>query len=87
MTNKNTGIRDILIEDLKKYKNFGTPFTEDVADHIIGLFQQEIREALTVARYDEVCYLMHNPSQIYARRKHYEVELNKFEELQKEGKS
>jgi len=31
-------LRQQLITDLEKYKNFGTPFTGDMADHIIEMF-------------------------------------------------
>lgn len=31
-------LRQQLIADLEKYKSFGTPFTEDMADHIISMF-------------------------------------------------
>lgn len=32
-------LRQQLIADLEKYKSFGTPFTEDMADHIISMFK------------------------------------------------
>lgn len=31
-------MREKLVGDLTKYKNFGTPFTEDMADHIIDKY-------------------------------------------------
>ena len=33
------GFREKLITDLERFKNFGTPFTSDMADHVIDMFE------------------------------------------------
>lgn len=40
-------LRQQLITDLEQYKNFGTPFTEDMADHLLQFFRPTHIELLS----------------------------------------